>query len=274
MIDFSFQNTIGNSVQVTNNETKYKLEEITGLTGFERNVNLLELAGQDGSIYNSSKIPSREIVVTVSIVGNVENNRLDLLKVVRDVRDNILFFKTDNRHVYIEGKPRTADANPFSEKQTMQIAFTCPNPFFRSYNYIETSIDKGTDYTTVTNGGDISAGFRAVIGLTNISNNPTQITLEKQDRNGTHKIIVNYADGFESGDVITIDNSYSDNIKNVVLTRNQQKINLISGVDRIGTEWFGLAVGSNNIRYKVGNAYSYSGTGSCTIRHNNQFLAL
>lgn len=270
MIDFSFQNTIGNHVQITNNETKYKLEEITGLTGFERNVNLLELAGQDGSIYNSSKIPSREIVVTVSIIGNVENNRLDLLKVVRDVRDNILFFKTDNRHVYIHTKPRTADTNPFSEKQTMQIAFTCPDPFFHKFNNTDTSISKGSTATAVTNNGDVSVGFQATINLTSISGDPTKIELIR----GTQKIVINYADGFQSGDTIIIKNSFQNNSKVVTLTRNSQIINLLGSVDRLNTEWFGLGVGSNNITFKVGNSYSYAGTYTCTITHREDYLAL
>lgn len=272
MIDFSFQN--GSFIQVTNNETKYKLEEISGLNGFENNINLLDLAGKDGSIYSSSKIPSREIVATISIVGNVEANRLALIRALRHNRNCTLFFQTDNRHVYIEGRAKNTDINAFSEKQAGQIAFICANPFFHEWNNTETSVSPGNNYTVVTNNGDIPVGFRAGINLTSISGNPTQIEIEKNDSSGTHKIVINYPSGFQSGDSIVIQNEFQDDKKKVVLNRDGQSINLISAIDRVATEWFNIDLGNNNIRFKVGSSYTYSGTYTCTITHRDDYLAL
>ncbi len=273
MIDFSFQN-YGTHIQITNNETNYKLEEISGLNGFERNVNLLDFAGKDGSSCGTSKIPSREIVATISIVGNIETNRLNLIRALRHNRNCILFFETENRHVYIEGLARNADINAFSEKQAGQIAFICANPFFHKYNNTETSVSPGSSYTAVNNDGDIPIGFRVGINLTSISGDPTKLEIEKNDSDGTHRIVINYPDGFQSGDSIVIQNEYQNYEKSVVLHRDGQSINLISGVDRVSTEWFYLNLGNNNMRYRIGGNYSYGGNHSCLITHREDYISL
>ena len=277
MIDFRIKAYLVGSdyLRITNNETKYKLEDITGLNGFERNVNLLELAGQDGSVYGSRKIPSREIVATISLVGDVENNRLALIRELRSNNGTTLYFNTDNRRVFIDGIAKTADINAFSEKQAGQIAFTCENPFFHSRDNTETDIDKGSGYTTVTNNGDVPVGFQVKISLTSITGNPTKLEVEKKiGSSDFRKIIINYSDGFESGDLITIENSFRNNNKTVTLKRNNQSINLISSIDRVSTQWFNLDQGSNFIRYRIGGNYSYSGSYSCLLTHRADYLSL
>ena len=269
MIDFK----IG-QLQITNNETKYKLEGITGINGFEKNLNLLDLAGQDGSEYGSSKIPSREIVATISPVGNIEQNRLDLVSAVKSSNIIPLYFKTDTRDCFIWAKSKNFDADSFSERQAGQIAFTCADPFFRNTESEEVLINPTTVGSTVLNNGDIPVDFSANVTLNQVTEDITQIALERKLDDSLEQIVIKYADGFESGDQILIENTRDE--KSVSFYRDGVKRNITSAIDWTVTKWFKLGTGSNKIRYKINGVYDYSGNFSisCNLLFQERYVSI
>ena len=70
------------------NTPKYELNNnafnIQKIVSANANINTSTYANGDGSAFNSSKIPNREIVITVYINGDVSQNRLKLYKYFRN----------------------------------------------------------------------------------------------------------------------------------------------------------------------------------------------
>ena len=55
-----------------NNEENYQVTDISGLNPPNANINTSNYANGDGSSFNSSKIPNREVVITVYINGDIQ----------------------------------------------------------------------------------------------------------------------------------------------------------------------------------------------------------
>ena len=84
MFTLKKKNKKGSILELTDNEEQYQVTNIEGLTPPNANINTASYANGDGSSFNSSRIPNREIVITVYINGDVQKNRLTLYKYFRN----------------------------------------------------------------------------------------------------------------------------------------------------------------------------------------------
>ena len=84
MFTLKVENIKGAVLELTDNEEDYQIANIEGITPPNANINTSTYANGDGSAFNSSKIPNREIVITVYINGDVSQNRLKLYKYFRN----------------------------------------------------------------------------------------------------------------------------------------------------------------------------------------------
>ena len=107
MFTLKVENAKGAILELTNNEEDFQVTNIDGLNPPNANINTASYANGDGSSYNSSKIPNREIVITIYINGNVQKNRLTLYKYFRNKEWCKIYYQDDFRDVYIEGYVQT-----------------------------------------------------------------------------------------------------------------------------------------------------------------------
>ena len=86
MFTLKVENIKGAVLELTDNEEDYQIANIEGITPPNANINTSTYANGDGSAFNSSKIPNREIVITVYINGDVSQNRLKfILKMITEM---------------------------------------------------------------------------------------------------------------------------------------------------------------------------------------------
>ena len=78
MYTAKIQNSSGALLNLTQNESAYQVTSITGLTSAGATVNVTSLAGIAGGVFNSSHVNTRNIVITLSLCGDIEANRLQL----------------------------------------------------------------------------------------------------------------------------------------------------------------------------------------------------
>ena len=140
MFTLKVENTRGAVLELTDNEENYQVTEISGLNPPNANINTSSYANGDGSSFNSSRIPDREIVITVYINGDIQKNRLALYKHFRNKEWCKIYYEDDLRDVFIEGYVQALDVSSFTQKQVAQISILCPNPYFKDVETIVQSI--------------------------------------------------------------------------------------------------------------------------------------
>lgn len=108
---------------------------VVGASGFgpsEGTVNMVDFATSDGSLFNSSRIQSREIELNLQFLGHdIETVRHKLLRYFRVKHPIVLDIITDTRQSYIVGYVEKNEIDIFSQTEGANITIKCPNPFFR-----------------------------------------------------------------------------------------------------------------------------------------------
>ena len=251
------QNKYGQQLELTHNDA-YVIESIQGLDPPEATINTTRNANADGSVFNSSYVNDRQIIITMAINSPAEVNRIQLYKYFKTKHPLRLYYKNQSRDVFIDGYCQKPTIDAFAKKQIAQIVIQCPDPYFKSVN------DTITDFSNITplfefpfdiengdpesfseivlgeekdliNNGDVETGaqfyLRARGTVTNPSITNTQ-TLEY------YKLTI----GMQEGDEICIDTRKKQ--KKVTLTRNGVTSNIIGSLDS-GSSWFQLLPGDN-----------------------------
>ena len=140
MYTAKIENSNGEILTLTQNEPKWQIVSITGLDQPPAQVNLTSIAGLDGSKFNSAKLDTRNLVITLKLNGAVETNRLELYRFFRTKDISTFYYKTASLDVYIKGYVETVECVLFSESETMQVSIICPFPYFASINEVVADI--------------------------------------------------------------------------------------------------------------------------------------
>lgn len=262
MFTLKVENKKGSILELTDNEGQYQVTNIEGLTPPNANINTASYANGDGSSFNSSKIPNREIVITVYINGDVQKNRLTLYKYFRNKEWCRIYYQDDNRDVYIEGYVQTFEAPIFVQKQVAQISILCPNPYFKDMETIIQSISKiikKFSFPFSINADEpIPFSELELEKVTNIINDSESETgliinarfmgtvdkLEIKNIDTGESFIVNYR--FAKNDKLIINCNRGS--KSVILTREAVEYNLIPYVQS-GSVFFQLGIGDNRFSF-------------------------
>lgn len=272
MYNVSIENYRGERLNLSNQQC-YVITRIDGLGPAAANINTTPMAGGDGSSFNSSSVNNRNIVLTIYILRNVEENRLRLYRYFPTKKTVTLYFKGDNRDVYISGYVETCEPDIFSRMESVRISIICEQPFFKNRNSSiyafslatkniefpisipESGIEFGTISNTSTidvfNHGDHETGVEINIEATGSVIAPKIINVS------TNEIFqINFE--MQSGDAIKITTGRGN--KKVILTRGGVETNLMNRITSDST-WFSLEVGDN--------VFSYTATtGSATMNVN------
>ena len=264
MFTLRLENPNGNSLTLTGNENDYQVVNIEGLNPTPAVINTTDSANLDGAIFNSAKLETKNIVILVKINGDAEANRQRLYLFCRTKELCTVYYKNQNRDVFIKGYVETFEVNPFDQSQAAQISILCPSAYFTGAQEITTDISNNLkrfyfpfaiDYddpipiseyeservTNVYNASESDTGVKIII---NINEDISSVLIKNIKTN--EQMLLTYA--FLEDDVVEINTIKGQ--KSVALIRNGVRSNLFTAVDRSST-FFQLAMGDNFFSYLV-----------------------
>lgn len=250
---------------------------VSGLGPGKANVNVTEVSTNDGGIFNSARLPSRNIVIGLLYMwkDSIEETRHRSYKYFPLKKKVKLLFETDTRTAEIEGYVDANDPEIFSKNQGSAISIICPSPLFYSVedsnsdvvfsgtepmfefpfsneslteNLIEFSIIRNLVEQVVTYDGDFDIGVTITINAVGEASNPTIYntgTREVMHLN-TDKLAAFTGSGLIAGDEITI--CTVKGRKSITLLRDGKTTNILNCLDK-NPDWFTLAKGDNVFAY-------------------------
>lgn len=263
------------------------IESIEGLGPCTATINAKEQATADGAIYNSARVNSRNIVLSLKFLfaPTIEEVRQKSYKYFQIKKPLTLKVETDNRIAEIQGYVESNEPDIFSKDEGTQISIICPDPYFYSTrdnvtlfsgieaifefpfsneSLTEKLLEFGRiEYATervVRYAGDADVGVRIFIhALGDVSN----ITIYNTGTRETMKIF----DDFVNADDIYISTVKGD--KYIYRMRNGVFTNILNSLSR-DSNWFTLSkgdnifaftaeVGSGNLQFRIENRTVYEG---------------
>lgn len=143
---FTVTNPSGNSLMMELENPKKSGFFVAGISGLgppKADINTTRRAGSDGSIYNSAKVESRNIVITLiyhtdNTAGtdgqtlDIESLRYRTYKFFPIKRNVTLHFITDRRRASITGYVEANEVGLFTNMEGSQISIVCNDPWFIS----------------------------------------------------------------------------------------------------------------------------------------------
>ncbi len=117
------------------------IRSVEGLGPVKADVHMTELATLDGSIDNSARLGTRNIVFSLLFLGTptIEDTRLKSYR-YWPIKQNVkIEITTDNRKCYTIGRVESNIPNIFDKDEGCQISVLCPNSYFMASE--ETSIN-------------------------------------------------------------------------------------------------------------------------------------
>lgn len=276
------------TMRLTNPEKSgLNILNITGITPVGAEIYSTPFASIDGGIFAGSRVPSRNIVMTIAMyreekpdgtLGTIEDSRLKTYNFFR-IKDWVnLVFYTENRILQVTGYVESNDVDIFSNKETATISIICIDPWFHSASYNQvgfsgtkhlfefpvftpqgaTNVEEGLiefgeitvdTRTDIFYNGDIQVGFN--MSITFFGNNFRNIYYYNM---GTRDRMTIYTDQITNLTGAALD--VGDEImistisgkKTAYLLRNGIMTNIISAIDK-DSDWFQLTKGNNTFAF-------------------------
>lgn len=263
----------------------FAVEEIQGLGPGKAEVSIKELATMHGGRYNSAKLSSRNIVLSLIFLDKptIEDTRHRSYRYFPLMKKVKLTIENGNRVAEIEGIVESNEPTIFSKGEGTSISILCEDPFFYSSgdtgtktvvfnsvepvfefpfsneslesNTIEFSVYSQDHSATIVYEGDSEVGMiiriRAVGPASGIKiwNADTKETMEID----TEKLQSLTGSGFITGDEIVINTL--DKQKAITLIRDGKTTNILNCLSKYA-DWFKLSKGDNNFLYSAADGVS------------------
>lgn len=281
MFTLKVENSNGSLLVLTQNESKYQVLSVTGLNPPPAQINTITVAGMDGALFNSAKLNTRNIVITLRLNGDVETNRQTLYGFFNTKELVTIFYTNTNRDVFIEGYVETVEVDLFTRSEIMQVSILCPQPYFKSAEAIVEdisvslaafsfpfSINIGEPVAfsslaigktvTVTNASDQSVGavFTITFDASVFDIRVFNVT--------TNEIFAIYY-AFETGDIATVNTARGQ--KSITLVRGGVETNLFPYLEQ-GSQLFSLVPGENELSYSADNGSNNRNVSVLVMYHN------
>ena len=274
----------------------FLIRDIQGVGAGKADINTSDLANDDGSIFNSSRILSRNIVFFLDFLDapSVESVRQKAYKYFPLKKKVKLLFTTDTRFCEIEGYVETNDPIIFSKKEHTQISIVCPNPYFYdaeeqltvfygveplfefpmenpslNQKLLEFGNIQNKTTNTVYYEGDAEIGVTIEIRAVGTAENITIYNLLTRETMAidSDKLLALTGSGIVAGDEIHISTVKGN--KSITLFRDGEYVNILNCLGR-QVNWFQLTKGDNlfaytaeygitNLQFKIRNRLVYEG---------------
>lgn len=260
MYTLSVKNKNDDVLKLSSNPN-YTLYKIDGLAPPKATITNTVNATQDGAVINASRVESRNIVLYMTINGDVESNRINLYKWFTSKKSISIFFETDYRSLTVEGVVETVEIDLFANPQIAQVSIICPQPYFKGVDDLIVSFSENNDAfqfpfsidevgiefaminanarKTILYSGDVENGILIQLFANGRVDTPTLYdVLDK-----THMTIDTV---MNEGDSILIDTNVGR--KTITLIRDGIEYNAL-GYMTLDSDWFTIKSGDNVFTY-------------------------
>lgn len=218
----------GGTRVLLNGASGYTLVEVKGVNPPKAGINTEGYATADGSVFNSSRLNNRNVVLTFyASSAAAEAGRIDLYQLFRSKKPVELEFKTKNRTVTAAGWVESVEVNLFTNPQKIAVSVICPDPFLKAAQSSQTFGG------TVNNGGEMETGGLIEITASGAAEN---ITLANTTTGEECTIAATLA----SGDKITLNTRQGQ--KGVKLTSSGADANILNDFEG---DWLTFEPGAN-----------------------------
>lgn len=255
----------------------FVVKSITGLGPGKAAINTTDVITNDGGLFNSARMTSRNIVISLEYFwrdkASIEDTRQLSYKYFPLKKKLTLLIETDNRLAEIEGYVETNDPSIFSNREGSDISIICPNPHFRSKeinqtvfrgleslfefpfcndslteNLLEMGSIKNQPEQVITYNGDSENGITIIIRAIGEARNITIYNITKREsmRINTDRLEALTGSIITEGDVITICTVKGK--KSITLFRGGESISILGCLDK-NTDWFQLTKGDSVFTY-------------------------
>lgn len=137
---FTVTNTLGDSIKIDLAEPEksgFVIVSVTGLGPAKANIVTSEISTNDGALFNSARLNSRNIVFNLLFWDtnsgeSIEEIRLKSYRFFAPKKKLTLLVETDKRTAEIVGYVETNEPTIFSQSEGAQISIVCPDPYFYS----------------------------------------------------------------------------------------------------------------------------------------------
>lgn len=260
------ENSNGDILTLTGNEPTYQVLDIVGLNPPQAQINTSTIVGMDGAVFNSAKLQTRNIVLTIKINGDVEANRQQLYNYFRTKEKCTFYYTNNSLDVSINGYVESVTCGLFTNNEQAQISILCPYPYFKALaeiiqdssnvqsNFVfpfSINLNEPVIISSIDPNGGISVynSSESETGtIIEIDISSSISSIELKNTNTGDDLILNYA--FQSGDKVVIDTNKGE--KSIMLIRSGVISNLFSAL-QAGSVFFQLAVGRNFFQYLADN---------------------
>ncbi len=132
-------NYLGDSItlELARPETSgFVVMSVSGLGPAKANINTTDISTNDGALYNSARVTSRNIVLSLRFLFDptIEDVRQRSYKYFPIKRKVTLVIETDNRISRTEGYVESNEPDIFSQEEGCEISIICPDPFLYDAN--------------------------------------------------------------------------------------------------------------------------------------------
>lgn len=255
----------------------FAIMSVEGLGPGKSNINTTEVSTNDGGVFNSARLSSRNIVLSMVMwQDDIEAARHQTYKYFPIKKKVTLLFETDNRVAEIDGYVEANEPRIFSSIEYTDISIICPDPFFRAAgadgtnitlfhdvdplfefpfcndsltdSLIEMSSVKHTNEQVVIYKGDSEIGLTFVMYFLGEVTNITLYNLSTREvmKIDTDKLESLTGSPIKAGDEITICTVKGK--KSVTLIRDGEAINILNCLSK-NSQWFKLVKGDNIFAY-------------------------
>lgn len=287
-------NHLGESltIELANPESSgFAIYSIRGLGPVTANVNVTNFSLSDGAVFNSARLPTREIVISMyfwwGLLETIEQIRHKSYRYFPIKKQISLVIETDERKVAIDGIVEKNEPDIFNQMEAAEITILCPDPYFygvdvnNEYVYDKVTYDGYTfqfpfsnnsltdklltfaQGTQSANGslmypGDAETGFTATIHFFEAVDD-SKFTLSNETTGKSMSINLNKVSNklgsdIKNGDELII--STMAGYKTVSVRRNNVLTNVLTYLDMkdANFDWLTIVPGENRINYSSRSA--------------------
>ena len=221
----------GSYLNITGTPSKYQLVSATGLNPPVAAISVSEMATSDGGTFNLARVQSRNIVLQIQPLGNLETRRSELYGYLSPKSAITVDIQTDSRHVEIDGYVESLEIDYNAIPQIIQVSIICPDPYFKAIAAVTAT------GSSVTNPSDIEQGAVFTFSITSSRNN---IWLYNY---GTYQGFAVKNLDMVSGDTLVIDTRQGQKSVRLNGTNVMQYVSL----DNPTSKWVQLKPGLNSL---------------------------
>lgn len=190
-------NHLGESIKIVLSEANPEhgmiIKKIDGLGPAKANINMTDLATNDGSLYNSSRLNARNITMQILLTEapDIETSRQRTYKYFPIKKPVEFLIELDHRIAKTTGYVESNEPDIFSKEEEISISLICDDPYFYS---------AGKDGVTSTTFYDVEPLFEFVFENESLGENLIEFG---EIRNETLKTLY-YEGDAEIGIIMTI----------------------------------------------------------------------